>query len=407
MNNDIYSLIDSANEQLKRLELADVTIKTYQQRTFSQVIRRYEKEGDYQYRQEIMDELLSEAEEQFSDGLISRKTRNWRRRGIKILQEVHENGHFQWKICNASFSSQISHVFEDTVLEFTQSLSISEKYRKETLSIITRFCLFLLDRNILGFQEVSLEDLRDFLAKMHEARPKSMDKVVTSLKKLFCFLECTGRATDNYWIILSAPRSRDHSVKPAIPQAEILTVINEIDREKSPGKRDFAVLSLAATTGLRAGDIASLKLTDIFWKEQEIRLSQGKTGHRLVLPLQSSVRDSLADYILNERPASTCDGVFLRKFAPYTPFRDGVSIACIFRRYLKKADIQHYLNDGKTFHGIRRSLGTTMVSKGIPVTTVSQILGHQDIRATRQYVSMDVDGLRKCALSMKTIRGGV
>ena len=64
MNNDIYSLIDSANEQLKQLGLADATIKTYQQRTFSQIIRRYEKEGDYQYRQEIMNELLFEAEKQ-------------------------------------------------------------------------------------------------------------------------------------------------------------------------------------------------------------------------------------------------------------------------------------------------------------------------------------------------------
>ncbi|HCS72333.1 MAG TPA: hypothetical protein DIW17_00460 [Clostridiales bacterium] len=407
MNNDIYSLIDSANEQLKQLGLADATIKTYQQRTFSQIIRRYEKEGDYQYRQEIMNELLFEAEKQFCKGLFSRKTRNWRRRGVKILQEIHEKGSFQWKLCNASFSPGIPHVFEDTVSDLMQSLSISKKYRKEVLSIITRFCLFLQDRNILDFQHSSPADLRDFLAKMHEARPKSMDKVVTSLKKLFRFLGSTGKATDNYWIILSAPRSRDHSVKPAIPQAEILTVICEIDRGKKPGKRDFAILSLAATTGLRAGDIASLKLTDIFWKDNEIRLSQGKTGHRLVLPLQSSVRDALSDYILNERPKSTSNKVFLRNIAPFLPFRDGVSIASIFRRYLKKANIQHYPNDGKTFHGIRRSLGTTMVSKGIPVTTVSQVLGHQEIRSTRQYVSMDVDGLRRCTLSMKTIGGGI
>lgn len=126
-----------------------------------------------------------------------------------------------------------------------------------------------------------------------------------------------------------------------------------------------------------------------------------------MLPLQSSVRDALADYILNERPQSSSKHVFLRIRAPYAPFRDGVSIASIFRRYLEKAGIQHQFNDGKTLHGIRRLLGTTMVSKEIPVTTVAQVLGHQAIRSTRQYIVMGLKGLQKCALPLSSIGGEV
>lgn len=67
MNNDIFSLIDAAKEQMKQIGLADATIETYQQRSFNQIIQRYQKEGDYQYRQEIMHELLADAGEGHSE----------------------------------------------------------------------------------------------------------------------------------------------------------------------------------------------------------------------------------------------------------------------------------------------------------------------------------------------------
>ena len=92
------------------------------------------------------------------------------------------------------------------------------------------------------------------------------------------------------------------------------------------------------------------ELSNIFWRKNELRIVQGKTGHPLMLPLKSSVRDALADYILNERSQSSSKNVFLRTCAPYAPFCDSMSIASIFRRYLEKVSIQHQFNDGKTFH---------------------------------------------------------
>ena len=82
-----------------------------------------------------------------------------------------------------------------------------------------------------------------------------MDEVVLTMKKLFQFLSQKGYKTDNYWLILASPRSREHKVKPAMQHNEIILIINQIERKEAPGKRDFAILSLAVTTGLRAGDI--------------------------------------------------------------------------------------------------------------------------------------------------------
>ena len=54
-------------------------------------------------------------------------------------------------------------------------------------------------------------------------------------------------------------------------------------------------------------------------------------------------------------------------------------------------------------HGLRRMLGTQMIIEGIPVTTVAQVLGHQNTDASRPYISLDIEGLRECALSFDSL----
>ena len=172
------------------------------------------------------------------------------------------------------------------------------------------------------------------------------------------------------------------------------------------GKRDFAILLLAVSTGLRAGDIASLTLTDIDWKKKELHIVQGKTHTILTLPVSKELLTTVADYILNSRPQTTDHHLFIKNCAPYTGFQDGVSVACVFRKYLRKAGITHTTDDGKTMHGLRRAIGTQMVAAKVPVTTVAQILGHSGIKATKQYISMDLEGLKKCVLESDSIGGG-
>lgn len=208
-----------------------------------------------------------------------------------------------------------------------------------------------------------------------------------------------------YEAALFVPRARDRRVLPCINQNEIDRVLEQIDLSSAMGKRDYAIIVLGAHTGLRAGDIARLKLTDMDWTNNEIRIIQGKTDTPLTLPLTPLVGNAIADYILGGRPLSDSPYIFLRVLAPFQEFRDGVSIACIFKRYLKKAGIDHEIGDGRTFHGLRRTLGTTLVVNGVPVTTIAQILGHRSIKTTKQYISLDISGLRQCALDFGSVGG--
>ena len=405
METDIFSIIETAKRLLGQLGLAEATIRTYQERSFNQIIRRYQENEDWQFCPDIMDELMLKAEEQYEQGILSRQARNWRIRGIRILTEIYETGSFRWKIYNSQTTVEFPDVFVQEGEGFLSSMSVSQKRLRNARSLTIRFCVFVSNSGINRLEDITSDILRAFLAEMHITRPASMDEVVSLLKKFFQYLEKNGTIIERHWQLLSSPRSRNHKVKPAMKHEELALILNQIDRKDICGKRDYAILILAVTTGLRAGDIVSMELSNISWKEQEIHLAQGKTGKRLVIPLQPSARDALADYILNGRPQTESRRIFLRNTVPYAPLQDGVSISCIFRKYLKLAGITHLCNDGKTFHGIRRAVGTYMVSGGVPVTTVSQVLGHQSVRATRQYISLDLQGLRKCALPMSSIGG--
>ena len=68
------------------------------------------------------------------------------------------------------------------------------------------------------------------------------------------------------------------------------------------GKRDYAMMVLAAQSGLRACDVVRLELGSINWRTREICLTQHKTGEPLSLPLEPESGNAIADYILNGRP---------------------------------------------------------------------------------------------------------
>jgi hypothetical protein len=78
METDIFSIIETAKKLLGQLGLAEATIRTYQERSFNQIIRRYQENEDWLFCPDIMDELMLKAEEQHEQGILSRQSRNWR-----------------------------------------------------------------------------------------------------------------------------------------------------------------------------------------------------------------------------------------------------------------------------------------------------------------------------------------
>lgn len=407
MNNvKIQDLVKSAVQQLDEFHLCDGTMDSYRDCVFKPISDFYQQKEELFYRPELMGELRMIYQEQFNSGCISRKTLCWRLRGTGILEEIYRCGRFEWKVFTAEKHQVLPCYYERIFSGFIDGIGSIKRIRVYR-TVTERYFLYLSTLGHNTLEEVSCQDIRNFMVEISTSRPKSMDDVLTVLRRLHAYLRDEKLMHVRFERVLFAPRARDKKVLPCIVVGEIRLMTEQINQETSSGKRDYAIMQLGIRTGIRAGDIADLKLTNIDWKNNEIRLVQGKTQELLVLPLDESVGTSLIDYILNGRPKSDSPYIFLRSIAPYYHFKDGVSVACVFRKYLTKAGISHSPGDGRTFHGLRRTLGTEMIIQGVPVTTVSQVLGHRSSNAVKQYIALDIDGLRQCALGFGSIGGCV
>jgi site-specific recombinase XerD len=407
MRRNITNLTEEAIRQLGEMGLSEKTLQTYGTRAFRPLLRLCFAKGATELTKDNTDDLKLCLKKQYSNSEISRQTLNWRLRGLNILLEISEADIFEWKIYSNSEKIRYPDFFEKALSDFTSTLTCSKRRVQMHRSIIGRFISSVTGRGMDDFSQLQAVMVKNFIVTISADRPKSMDDVITVLRGFLRYLDDKGLVNTGLWEILAAPRSRDHKVKPYMRPDEIAMLLGQIDRDTAVGKRDFAILYLAATTGLRAGDLASLKLTDVSWRHNELHIVQGKTQKALVLPLQRPVLAAIADYILNGRPQSHSKSLFLRSRAPHMALNDGVSISCVFRKYLAAAGLEHVCDDGKTMQGIRRMLGTQMTATGTPVSTVAQVLGHKDIRATKRYISLDIERLRRCALNLGSAGGDI
>ena len=124
MEKSIFDIITKAKEILKTLRLSNATIRAYQERSFSPLIKAYEEKGCNIFQPEIMKQQLNEAEEQFQNHTISRKSLNFKRRGIYILNEIYETGTFEWKIFLPQKTTDLPSYFTEILKNFIESLSI-------------------------------------------------------------------------------------------------------------------------------------------------------------------------------------------------------------------------------------------------------------------------------------------
>jgi site-specific recombinase XerD len=405
-DNAISDIIKQALAILdKEVRLAASSLKTVASRSFKPISDFFSEQQETYYNEGLINELERLYQDRLRTGVISQDVYNLRIRGIRILREVYDTGTFSWKGAAGKKTIVLSESFECIIAGIADD-NCSELRNRNNQSIVRRFLLSLANKGVSNISQIKAEHVRMFLSDISQSRAQSMDDVIGALRKLDRYITGSGMAGLPYAGLLMAPRARKRKIYPCMPEDDLNLIIRSIDRSTTVGKRDYAILLLAASSGMRAGDIANIELSAIDWRNNEIHIVQGKTQILINLPLQKGVGVALADYILNGRPPSKSTQIFLRSLAPYQRFKDGVSVACVLRRYMKVAGIFHKFGDGKTMHGIRRMIGTNMILEGVPVTTVGQVLGHQSTDTVRSYISLNIEGLRECALGFASLGEG-
>ncbi|MEX2461110.1 MAG: tyrosine-type recombinase/integrase [Paenibacillaceae bacterium] len=193
----------------------------------------------------------------------------------------------------------------------------------------------------------------------------------------------------------AVPRYSSVEKLPSIyTEVELIQLLNSIERTSGIRKRDYAIMALSVSYGLRANDISSLKFSEI--SDGQLAFMQSKTSVMYQADLLDKVSEALQDYIQNGRPDSDCEYIFIRSSAPYRKLSRS-SIWSIVCTYLMKSGI-NIGSRKRGSHAIRASLATHLVNNDVPYYIVQKILGHQDPNATKRYAAIDFYRLRSCAL---------
>ena len=398
----INELVEQTLNQLHKIGLSQATVNFYKIESFEKVLQFYKRKGIFVYSPAIMNEYISFEQMRFTRGEIGKKHFRALELGANRLSTMAETGQLKWALRKRGSAIPVPQEYKTLLNDYLSALQQSESTINGKASIVRKYLSYLSQRGQHYVQKWCVQDLKQFIWDTLE-NYSSKSHLLSVLKNFHAYLSAQGMLAFEYDDAFFVPAASHKKVLPCFSQEELIQILSAINLNEPNGRRDYAILLLAITTGLRTIDIAFLRLEDIDWESGKLSLLQQKTGYPLTLPINASVLSAIADYVLNERPVTPSKYVFLRANAPHQGFKDGHAIAHIFRRRLKSAGLKKENGDGRSVHALRRTLGTRMVELDVPASTITQILGHKSSNSIKRYLSLEHVHLKKCALSLSGI----
>jgi integrase len=244
----------------------------------------------------------------------------------------------------------------------------------------------------LHLQRLSAADVTEFVLTECASRSVGSAKyVVCGLRSLLRYLYVAGRIGAQLEAAVPKVAGWRLAGLPVVfGRAEVSRLLASCDRRTTFGRRDFAVLTLLCRLGLRAGEVAALRLADIDWRAGEL-VVRGK-GHREErLPLPGDVGEALAGWLRRGRPRCEAATVFTRVRAPHRQLTSA-AVSAVVRAACARAGLPE-LNA----HRLRHTAATEMLRAGAELVEVGQVLRHASVLTTAIYAKVDRDRLRTLA----------
>jgi integrase/recombinase XerD len=246
-----------------------------------------------------------------------------------------------------------------------------------------------------GPASMGAADVTGFLVAMSgRASSPALSMTVTALASLLRYLHVAGVTAVPLARTLPGVARRRAFPPAAVPGApEVSSLLASCDRRRPAGRRDYAILLLLARLGLRAGEVAALRLDDADWHHGEIMV-RGKADRHERLPLPADVGEALAAYLRDGRPPAPPGerALFLRLAAPVGPLTAG-AVKMVARHAARRAGMPAF---GP--HRLRHHAATATLRSGAALPEVAGLLRHRTLAVTASYARVDPETLRELAL---------
>jgi len=261
------------------------------------------------------------------------------------------------------------------------------KYR---VGVARRFLSECADKDL---QSLSLGEVTGFLLNQSSRLAvKTTKGLATALRSLLGYLYLQGVTDNQLALAVPAPSGPHGTTLPRwIPATELKALLASADRTTVLGRRDHAIVVVLARLGLRAGEVAGLRLDDLDWSAGEI-VVRGKGSRTERLPMPVDVGKALVAYLRHGRPVTTCRSVFVRASEPPVGL-SATAVGGVVRRACDKAGITVV-----SPHRLRHSAATAMLRAGASLEEVGQVLRDRGVQVVALYAKVDFAALRPLAL---------
>jgi integrase/recombinase XerD len=336
-------------------------------------------------------ELSAEVVEEFFADLHAHHGSSWptARSFVWLLEYLRAGG-----VVPAALPRPPTTPEEELVERFRRYLLTERGLASQTVELYApSAALFLAEHPGRELKDVDAGDVSRFMTRhCRRLSRRSAERLATGIRSFLGFALLEGLiAVPLASAVPSTARWSGAGLPRGLARSQVTALMASCDRRRGTGRRDYAILVLLSRLGLRAAEVAALRLDDIDWRAGVLVVrGKGRTEERL--PLPSDVGAAIAAYLRRGRPRRPEREVFLRANAPLRGLSpEGVSE--VVRAASERAGLGSFGS-----HRLRHTAGTEMLRAGASLSEVAQVLRHRSVATTAIYAKVDHLALRGLAM---------
>jgi len=398
----VSELIQSFENEMEKHGYSEDSFRRYR-KVFSELIE-FTEDGLYSQKTctDFLVDRLKQAGGFFTVGESS-KNQMYYLRAVRSLSDFHNFSTLfrrkdigEFIIWPESYRKLVEN-YLDTLI----SRKLARRYIRQNEHLIKDFITHLDAKAVSGLGDIEPNHISGFVESLVGFAPKTISARVSILRRLLCYAHLEGYIEKPLADVLPKVYCSRTTLPTVWTSDEIQKILKAVDRGSPTGKRNYAMILIVARLGLRIGDVKDLRLSDIDWNKNCIRIQQNKTEAPLELPLLNDVGWAIIEYLKDGRPPTDVDNVFVRHNPPFISFASTSSLHGMISSIISKAGVSPGKKPRSGMHSLRHSLASGLLQNNVEVNVISEILGHASPDSVRHYIRVDIPALRKCALNVE------